>query len=287
MKNTEILDNISINNISNVSFYGLTDKGRKRKHNEDNFYCSKELGLFIVCDGIGGHQAGEKASELAVTLLPEYFSRLSIQTSNPQKTDETIKSESRAIIREVNRKVYSASSNKKEYKGMGCTVVSAFIHRKYLYIANLGDSRAYLLRKNLFKQITLDHSLVGNLVFMGRITPFEARRHPMKHIITRHLGAKENMDPDIFRIPFLNGDRLILATDGLTDMVSDMTIAKALSRNKELKDICTDLVRIANNNGGEDNITVVALQKGNFNAQFYKNKPRIRFKHKRISAKTS
>ncbi len=259
---------------------GMTDKGIKRDHNEDNYYTDNETGIFIVADGIGGHQAGERASGLAVSYLPEHFRKLR-QRAEAMSEDQIIQ-DIKNIISGLNREVYSQSLKKKEYNGMGCTIVTAFADKNCMYIANIGDSRAYLLRENLFKQITIDHSLVGNLVLIGQVSPAQARKHPMKHIITRHIGMEEDQAPDVYRIPFRTGDRLLLTTDGLTDMVSDKVISTCLSKNNVTEIICRELVGLANQNGGEDNITVVLIQKGNFDDEIYKKKPKIRLKYRKI-----
>lgn len=268
---------------SNIMGYGITDKGMKRDHNEDDLYFSDELGIFIVSDGVGGHQAGEMASSMAVSLLPDYVRELKKRMEKLSLNE--INNEIKKIFLKLNREVFEKSMEKDEYRGMGCTIVLAFTYDKFIYIANIGDSRAYLLRKHLFKQITIDHSLVGNLVLIGQISPSDARKHPMKHIITKHIGMEEDVFPDIYRIPFIDGDRILLATDGLNDMLSDRAIAKRLAKDDDLETISRDLVDMANRNGGEDNITVLIIQKGKFNADIYKKRSKIKTKYRQIKTK--
>ncbi len=259
---------------------GMTDEGIKRDHNEDNYFLDKDSGIFIVADGIGGHQAGEMASGLAISILSQHFKELGKRIDSLSENE--IISNIKNIISSLNREVFKQSLRKSEYNGMGCTLVSALANKNSIYIANIGDSRAYLLRKNLFKQVTIDHSLVGNLVLAGQITPAQARKHPMKHIITRHIGMEEDQIPDVYRLPFRDSDRIILSTDGLTDMVSDKVISSMISRDDDIENICSSLVKLANKNGGEDNITVIIIQRGRFDAEIYKKKPKIRLKYKRI-----
>lgn len=235
--------------------YAKTDVGSKRSMNQDFFYCSEiAIGsfrnLFIVADGMGGHKAGDYASKLCVESMVE-----SIEKSS-HKTPVTIFEEAVNI---ANEKIYNEANEHLEFDGMGTTMVACTIWDQTMYIANIGDSRLYLLRESL-SQITNDHSLVEELVKQGNITESEARVHPQKNIITRALGTDMQVNADYFEITVEKGDIVLLCSDGLSNMLDDEDMAYIIKHSDTLEEAGTALVEQANRNGGDDNITVVLAQ---------------------------
>lgn len=235
--------------------YAKTDVGSKRSMNQDFFYCNEiAIGsfhnLFIVADGMGGHKAGDHASKLCVENMVE-----SIEKSS-HKTPVTIFEEAVNI---ANEKIFNEANEHLEFDGMGTTMVACTILDQTMYIANIGDSRLYLLRENL-SQITNDHSLVEELVKQGNITESEARVHPQKNIITRALGTDMQVNADYFEVTVEKGDIILLCSDGLSNMLDDEDMAYIIEHSDTLEEAGTALVEQANRNGGDDNITVVLVQ---------------------------
>lgn len=235
--------------------FSRTDVGVKRTMNQDSLYCSDNAvgsfqNLFIVADGMGGHKAGDYASRLCIE------SMVSMIRSSDSKTPVTLFEEA---ITYANRTVYQAALEEKEYEGMGTTMVACTLQGDTLYVANIGDSRLYLLRKEL-QQITTDHSLVEEMVKIGNITESEARVHPQKNIITRALGIDEMVQADYFELQVQPEDVILLCSDGLTNMVEDDDIEYILHHNQSLEEAGNALIEKANANGGSDNITAVLVQ---------------------------
>jgi len=235
--------------------YAKTDVGSKRSMNQDFFYCSEIAvgsfhNLFIVADGMGGHKAGDHASKLCVESMVESIGKSS------HKTPVTIFEEAVNI---ANEKIYSEANEHLEFDGMGTTMVACTILNQTMYIANIGDSRLYLLRESL-SQITNDHSLVEELVKQGNLTESEARVHPQKNIITRALGTDIQVNADYFEITVEKGDIILLCSDGLSNMLDDEDMAYIIKHSDTLEEAGTALVEQANRNGGDDNITVVLAQ---------------------------
>lgn len=235
--------------------YAKTDVGKKRSMNQDYLFCSTEAigsfqNLFIVADGMGGHKAGDHASKLCVEEVVN-----SIKESYA-KTPVTIYTNA---IDAANRAVYEEAEQYMEYEGMGTTFVSCTIAGGIMYVANIGDSRLYLLRGDI-EQITEDHSLVGELVKNGRITESEARIHPQKNIITRALGTDEEVSADYYEIRLEIGDVILLCSDGLSNMLDNEEMEYVLRHNKNIDAATEALVDKANKNGGEDNISVVVIK---------------------------
>ena len=235
--------------------FSATDIGRKRQINQDYVYCSSgPVGnlpnLFIVCDGMGGHNAGDYASKNTALAIVESIEK--DPEVNPIKLI-------RRAIEDANDKIYAKSMSDSAYNGMGTTAVVATIIEDYLYVANVGDSRLYLIRDDI-KQITKDHSLVEEMVRAGEINREEARFHPDKNIITRAVGADRNVLSDVFEVDLLEGDVILMCTDGLSNMVGDSDILAVIKKQKNVDDMATELVRLANHNGGKDNIGVVLVR---------------------------
>ena len=235
--------------------YALTDIGRRRQLNQDYIYLTENpIGslpnLFIVADGMGGHKAGDYASGLAVeTVMKEVETSLEV---NPVRILNRAISRANSVLRERARADFALS-------GMGTTLVAATCMGRFLEVANVGDSRLYVIGDEI-RQITEDHSLVEEMVRMGGIGREEARNHPDKNIITRAVGARDDVEVDFFNVELQTGDRVLLCSDGLTNMVDDETICRILKNGKSLKDRVEELVQTANINGGRDNISVIVIE---------------------------
>ena len=238
-----------------LNTFSITDIGKKRKLNEDYVFTSREpignmSNVFIVADGMGGHKAGDYASKYTVeTIVAE------IQRSfekNPVKILSKAIEISNAHIREK-------SLEDESLEGMGTTVVVATVMGKYLQVANVGDSRLYIVNEEI-KQITRDHSLVEEMVRMGGIDRQEARNHPDKNIITRAIGVGDKVEVDFFSAELKPGDIILMCSDGLTNMLEDEEIREILRKSDSLREKAGELVEKANKNGGKDNITVVLIE---------------------------
>jgi len=232
--------------------YAKTDIGRKRSMNQDYFYCSdKPVGSFqnllIAADGMGGHKAGDHASKLCVE---------NIVKSIPACIHNTPVTVFNEAIMSANKAVYEEAKRNPQYEGMGTTVVACTLQDRTLYVANIGDSRLYLISDGI-KQITSDHSLVEEMVKNGNITEREARIHPQKNIITRALGIDDQVRADYFEISVETSDIILLCTDGLTNMIEDDDIEYIVKHSGSMEKAVNLLVSKANENGGYDNITVI------------------------------
>lgn len=238
----------------------LTDRGRVRDHNEDAFAVVPEQSLYIVADGMGGHQAGETASKAVVTVLPKMIEQR--RAAAGKRDAASLSRTVRDAIAELSRLLRQQSAEQTGLAGMGSTVVLACIPDDTAVIAHLGDSRAYLFRRGKLKQLTNDHSLVGILLRQGEITPAEARVHPARSRISRYVGMQGEAQPEARTLKLLRGDRLLLCSDGLTGMVEDEAIASLLAGAHDPEAACAALVNAANKGGGKDNITVLILDWG-------------------------
>lgn len=226
-----------------------TDTGMVRQQNEDSFLA--EENLYVVADGMGGHNAGEVASALAVTTLKS-GARLGINT-----TDQF-----RELVEKANTAIYTASLDDSTQRGMGTTLTALSIVagvEPQVLVANVGDSRTYLWRGGVLSRLSVDHSYVQELVNEGIITPEEARTHPRRNIVTRALGIDRFVQVDVFTHSVRTGDRVILCSDGLVDEVPDADIAQVLRQHTDPQETAEALVMVANANGGHDNTTVVVV----------------------------
>jgi PPM family protein phosphatase len=224
-----------------------SDTGLQRRDNEDNAYAAAPL--FVVADGMGGAQAGEVASQLAI----DAFQReLSVDASPEQRLAER--------VREANRQIYERSRAESGREGMGTTLTAAYLDDAELAIAHVGDSRAYLFRGGELTRLTQDHSLVDELVRRGKLTEEQAAEHPQRSIITRALGPEPEVEVDTFTYPVRDGDLLLLCSDGLTSMISEEAIARVLASVESLPEAARVLIAEANKAGGRDNITVVLFR---------------------------
>ena len=232
--------------------FGMTDIGRKRKVNQDYLFFSDEPvgcfpNLYIVADGMGGHKAGDKASSYAVDRFVELARK---------ETKELPFLVMERILNEVNEEVYALSCKEEQYSGMGTTIVVATVADKTAYIMNVGDSRLYYFDEKLH-QVTMDHSLVEELVRAGEINREESRNHPQKNIITKAVGVAGNVQPDFFIVDMKEESSLLLCSDGLTNMVDDEKLEEILSGNGTEEEMAEKCIEEALFYGGLDNIAVV------------------------------
>ncbi|HMM33998.1 MAG TPA: Stp1/IreP family PP2C-type Ser/Thr phosphatase [Thermoanaerobaculia bacterium] len=255
-----------------LTAYGLTDVGRKRKHNEDAYLLDAERGLFVVADGMGGHAAGEVASRLTVESIQEFIAGTEDDHDNtwPFGYNNRYSVDGNRLstaVERANEKVMRAVVNRPELKGMGTTVVAALFDEKRATLVHVGDSRAYLFRDSELRRLTDDHSWVQEQVNAGILSEEEARSHPLKNVVTRALGGGAHVAVDLIEIPVGDGDRFLLCSDGLTGMVSDEEITEALSSSRSLEQIVRGLIDLANERGGVDNITAITVEVRNGDAK--------------------
>jgi len=248
-----------------LTAFGLTDVGRKRKHNEDAYLLDAERGLFVVADGMGGHAAGEVASRLTVESIQEFISGTDDDHDNtwPFGYNNRYSVDGNRLstaVERANEKVMRAVVNRPELKGMGTTVVAALFDEKRVTLVHVGDSRAYLLRDAELRRLTDDHSWVQEQVNAGILSEEEARTHPLKNVVTRALGGGPHVSVDLIEIPIGDGDRYLLCSDGLTGMVSDEEIHAALASGRPLEQVVRGLIDLANELGGVDNITAITVE---------------------------
>lgn len=234
-----------------------TDKGVTRYNNEDACFVMIEENVFIIADGVGGNKSGEIASRTATRLVAEYISK------NPPREDFTeiqVNSYFQNCLNTVNCSVLENSLKFDQNQGMATTIVVGYVCRNKLYVFNVGDSRAYIYRKGDLRQITEDHTYVNTLVKAGIITPAEAETHEKRHMITKAMGAEPVVDADLFIEDLEIDDVVILCTDGLYGEVSSEEIISYIERGNNMSETCSDLVDLANLNGGGDNITIICLR---------------------------
>ncbi len=235
--------------------YGATDTGKIRKNNEDYFLIDPDKKLFIAADGMGGGKAGEVGSINATKAVDEYFDNNLLDMIRGD--DEMIKAEMNAGLLFAHQKILDIAKRNRRYKGMGCTIVVALVDGNKLHLCHVGDARAYLLKNSMLELLTTDHSYVLSLVKMGKMTLEEARDSPIKNKIIQAIGVPENITPEYNQYDISPGDKFLLCSDGLWDMLPDSRIHQILKKRKSAKDISNMLVKKANKAGGRDNITVV------------------------------
>ncbi|WP_026585588.1 Stp1/IreP family PP2C-type Ser/Thr phosphatase [Bacillus sp. J33] len=236
----------------------MTDRGKVRQHNEDNggiFINSSGQRLAIVADGMGGHRAGDVASEMTITRLKDFWEQAS-EIKTPEEAEEWLMES----IEQVNKILFEHSKENAECEGMGTTIVAAICTDRFSTIANIGDSRCYILNELGFQQLTEDHSLVNELVRSGQITKEDAEHHPRKNVLLRALGTESTVEMDIKTITFEEEDQLLLCSDGLSNKVTVPEMDDILKSGRTLEEKAQVLIEKANNNGGEDNITLVIVE---------------------------
>lgn len=234
-----------------------TDKGLRRSNNEDACYVLKKDKVFIVADGVGGNNSGELASKTCVDEIAKFVEQHDLHRFH---TDEEIQVYFEQCIKAVNFKILELSQRHEENWGMATTVVMAYLHDGQLYILNVGDSRAYILRDGVLTQVTEDHTYVNSLVKAGLITAEEAEHHENRNMITRAVGAEHRIEADFFVVSVALGDRILICTDGLHGEVKEDDITEILCKEETMTDICEELVEIAKAKGGHDNITMVVVE---------------------------
>lgn len=233
-----------------------SDVGRKRNTNQDYaglFENQQQIPLAILADGMGGHQAGDVASQMAVNNLGKDWASAVIE--DPEKAAQWLIK----TIQEENERIFEKGQSKPEYLGMGTTIVSAILLENSFVLANIGDSRAYLVRNHQLLQLTEDHSLVNELVKSGEITREMAANHPRKNVLTRSLGMPGTVEVDVANHLWIPNDYLLLCSDGLTNMVSEETILEIIESEDTVENKMNLLITLANEAGGLDNITVLVV----------------------------
>jgi serine/threonine protein phosphatase PrpC len=232
-------------------FAAATDVGRMRKNNEDSYLSAQPVAA--VADGMGGHSAGEVASAIAIEELAALGKR------GPWENETAATDDLKAAILRANRRIREMAASDRKLDGMGTTLVALLEDGDLVHLANVGDSRGYLLRQGELSQVTVDHSLVQELVDDGRLTPEDAERHPQRSVITRALGIEPEVEFDLFTYKLQVGDRLLLCSDGLSDVVEPTQIRNVLLRVRNPRQAAQRLVKVANEQGGPDNITVIVV----------------------------
>ena len=236
-----------------------TDRGRVRMHNEDQggiFFREDPscMAFAVIADGMGGHKAGDVASEMTVSILKRAW-----EDTDLKETPASIESFLHEQIQFANSELYQHSLSHTECEGMGTTIVAALCTERTVTIVNVGDSRCYLFNEDGFKQVTEDHSLVNELVRSGQISKEDAEHHPRKNVILRALGTEANVEVDVRTIVFEEGDMILLCSDGLSDKLSETEIMEILKSGASLDEMADTFIQRANDNGGEDNITLAIL----------------------------
>jgi len=228
----------------------MTDPGRVRKTNEDNFFADEALGLFIVADGMGGHAGGEVASHVAIATISELM-KAALTVGD---ADALI----RSAIDQANTAIRHQAEADPTLHGMGTTLVLAFCRGDAIHLAHLGDSRAYLIHDGSIQRLTEDHSLVAQMVRSGQLSAEEAPRSHLRNVVTRSLGNQKLTEPDLAVVEWNAGDYLLLCSDGLTNMVEESDLRSLISAGgADLQRSCQQAIDRANQNGGRDNITAV------------------------------
>ena len=231
----------------------ISDVGRRRQANEDRCVLDPDLGLFLVADGMGGHKAGRTASELASAAV---MAALDTLQGAPGSLAERL----RYAVAAANREIFTMAAENADLAGMGTTLVVLLAGEGRVSLAHVGDSRAYLVRAGGIRQLTDDHSLVAELLRRHKISEDDARGHPHRHVLTRALGVRPSVEPDLAELTPLPEDVFVLCTDGLTNHLMDHEIAKIVSSTPDLEAAAKALVECANGRGGEDNITAVLVR---------------------------
>lgn len=229
-----------------------SDVGQRRSANEDHYALALDQGLFVVADGLGGHVAGQVASELAAEASLRAIQAL-------EGASASLAEKLRYAVAAANREVHEASRLRAEYSGMGTTLVALLVGETRAALAHVGDSRAYLVRGARIRQLTDDHSLVAELLRRQEISPEAAREHPQRHVLTRAVGVRAAVEADLAELSPEADDLFLLCSDGLTGHVRDEEIAEIAAGRRDPQDLVDALIDLANERGGEDNITAVAV----------------------------
>ena len=237
-----------------ITCAGRTDVGIIRSGNEDSYLMVPDRGIFVVADGMGGHAAGEVASEMAVRFVARELGSLK------GLSDDQVADRMRLSIRAANGAIFQRTLTEHDKRGMGTTVTSLVLYETRFLVGQVGDSRAYLFRESKLIQLTKDHSYVQEQVDAGYLTPEQARSHPYSNVITRCVGANSDVMPDIYLGTVKPKDMFLLASDGLTGMLEDQRLAETLSSSRMPQDQVDELITEANRHGGLDNITAIVVR---------------------------
>ncbi len=248
-----------------IRFFGKSDVGRKRDHNEDRFYFSEIHNYAILADGMGGRHFGEVAAEMTVETVKEKFesyfpsSVAEIRGSDQGQAIDMVTCMLDEWIRDANFKVWDRGQKDERFREMGTTVAMVYALPSFVVIAHIGDSRVYHLHEHRLAQVTIDHSFVNSQVATGAMTAEEAQSSSQKNIITRAIGTHRTVKPEFKVVRVARGDRILLCSDGLSDMLGDDRITALLEQMKKGDQILDDLIEAANEAGGKDNITVILV----------------------------
>jgi protein phosphatase len=249
-----------------IEAYGRTDVGRRRKINEDSFLVSPETSLYAVCDGMGGHNAGEVASGMAIETLASFVEKSAIEheITWPWGIDANLSFDANRIktgIKLANARVFQAADNREDLTGMGTTIVAAIVNGNLLTIGSAGDSRCYLVHGGELRQLTRDDSWVSAALGEGILNSDDVEHHPLRNVITKAVGARDSIDLDVIEHSLDPGDVVMLCSDGLHGLLNDQQLARLLVPVPEsLEDATARLIDAANEAGGRDNITAVLLR---------------------------
>ncbi len=241
-----------------MEIWGATDQGKVRKQNQDFYRCSHLASgqhLAVVCDGMGGGKSGDVASRLASEVFLQDIEQTAVADMHQADIVEMLVN----AVHSANRAVFEQSQTSEDFRGMGTTLVAAFLQNADAYIVNVGDSRCYYLGQDEISQITEDHSVVGLMVTQGKITEEEARRHPNKNLITRAIGTETRVECDCFYLRLEQRDCLLLCTDGLSNQVSRPELLYEITHGENGGEICQRMIDIANKRGAPDNVTAVLI----------------------------
>lgn len=247
-------------------FGARSDKGMVREINEDSFNViagsQGQPCTFIIADGMGGHNSGEVASKMAVDFISNYLYQTPelISLQNDASCENKISAAIQELILRANAEVFSKSQQYPENKGMGTTLIVAVMREDNLYIGHVGDSRLYLITGDHIERITTDHSFIEELIKNGSLKREEAENHPKKNLITRAIGCSSDLEVDTYECGLNKNDILVLCTDGLTNMLDEEEIKNVVLGSESLESACDELIRRANEKGGEDNITVIVAK---------------------------
>ncbi len=240
-----------------MRFDAVSNVGKVRNNNEDSYYISdrENYPLFIVADGIGGHNFGEIASNMAVEKIKD-----SIKTIENYKNLDELESDMIKAISDANKEVYNMSNSSKEYSGMGTTLTVLYVYYDSILIGHVGDSRIYAINSREIRQLTEDDTIVNRLLKLGEITQSEAQNHPKKNIITNAIGTDSRIDISLVQYNYAKGEYILMCTDGLTDMATNEEILAIVNEYKTPSTISAKLLEVALEAGGKDNITLIIIQ---------------------------
>jgi protein phosphatase len=260
------MKNLNVGDVSLIVSSGKTNVGLVRDRNEDSFSVEDSLGLYVVADGMGGHQAGDVASRVAVEMINKCFRQWVKEEVIEDKVfgypDHSLTRMGNYVlssIRLANRVVYEMATENERYYGMGTTVAVLAVTPSQVIAANVGDSRIYMVRNGRIERLSKDHTVVAEQVEMGMMTDEEASTTHLKHVLTKNLGSSEVVDADVFEVESGANDRFILCSDGLTDLVSEREILEETQDEDNPERLCNQFIEKALKRGGHDNTTVVSV----------------------------